>query len=126
MVFVFVFETSASHGRYAFDEILIFIKYLVLLSLSLSLRLRNPTIPCNMLNMNSQESVCLVWSSFCSAAYWEPQVYSKIWNVLNHKESCFIHSCHNFGYTCSELTCIASVGQVDTVEIPERVDPKIS
>ena len=40
--------------------------------------------------MISQESVSLVWSSFCSAAYWEPQVYSTIWNVLNHKESCFI------------------------------------
>ena len=36
------------------------------------------------MNMISQESVSLVWSSFCSAANWEPQVYSTIWNILKH------------------------------------------
>ena len=51
----------------------------------------------NMLNMISQESVSLVWSSFCSAPNWEPQVYSTIWKELKHKESCSIHSCHISG-----------------------------
>ena len=46
--------------------------------------------------MISQESVSLVWSSFCSAANWEPQVYSTIWNELKHKESGFICMLNSF------------------------------